>query len=101
MPTTKQPVSSQSRKGHITSRSKTLSKQPVYSSRTMLYMSATLVAALAALSFKSRFVTAWTQEQVPEQAQFISPKSWAVLDNVPPPSVANGTTVSRKPTSVI
>lgn len=60
----------------------------------MLYLPATVVAAIAAFLLQSKYTSAWTGDQIPEQAQYISPKSWAVLDQVAPPSVSNGTTVS-------
>lgn len=60
----------------------------------MLYISATLAAVLSALLLQSRYTSAWSGSEIPKQAQFMSPKSWAVLDRVPPTSEANGTTVS-------
>lgn len=59
-----------------------------------MFLPATLVALLAGFALQSRYTTAWSGDQIPEQAQCISPKSWAVLDQVPAPAVANGTTVS-------
>jgi gluconolactonase len=60
----------------------------------MLYLPATVAAVLAGFLLQSKFTTAWSGDQIPAQAQFISPKSWAVLDQVAPPSLSNGTTVS-------
>lgn len=61
-----------------------------------MFLPATLVAILAGLALQTRYTKAWTGDQIPQQAQFISPKSWAVLDEVPSPDIANGTTVSTK-----
>lgn len=63
------------------------------SNMIIMILPATLVAILAGLALQSRYTTAWSQDQIPDQAQFISPKSWAVLDQVPSPDIANGTTV--------
>lgn len=60
----------------------------------MLYLPATVVVAIATFLHQSEYTSAWTGDQIPEQAQYISPKSWAVLDQVAPPSLSNGTTVS-------
>jgi len=59
----------------------------------MLYLPATVVIAIAGFLLQSKFTAAWSGDQIPAQAQFISPKSWAVLDQVAPPSLSNGTTV--------
>jgi hypothetical protein len=61
----------------------------------MLYLPATVVAIIAGFLLQSRYTAAWTGDQIPAQAQLISPKSWAVLDQVAPPSLSNGTTVSH------
>lgn len=63
-------------------------------SNYIMVLPATLVAILAGFILQSRYTTAWSEQQVPDQAQFLSPKNWAVLGQVPPPDVSNGTTVS-------
>jgi gluconolactonase len=62
----------------------------------MLFLPATVAAVLAGILLQSRSTLAWTGDQIPEQAQFISPRSFAVLDQVAPTTVQNGTSVSKK-----
>ncbi|KAK1921744.1 hypothetical protein DB88DRAFT_499063 [Papiliotrema laurentii] len=56
----------------------------------MIYLPAAFVAVSAALFFRSESnVYAWSDADIPDQAQRIYPKNFAVLDYVPPPTVAN------------
>lgn len=61
----------------------------------MIYGSAALLALATVLYYHpGAQVRAWSDADVPAQAQRIYPKSFAVLDKVPPPSQANISTVS-------
>ena len=64
-------------------------------SSIMIYGSAALLALATVLYYHPQAqVRAWTDADVPAQAQRIYPKSFAVLDTVLPPSQANISTVS-------
>ena len=66
----------------------------------MVYLPAGLLALSAALLVHTTLrpdphgVKAWSEADLPSQAQIIRRSSFAVLDNVPPPSQANISTVS-------
>jgi hypothetical protein len=62
----------------------------------MVYLPATAVAVIAGFLLQSKYTSAWTGDQIPEQAQYISPKSWAVLDQVASPDVYNDTSVREQ-----
>lgn len=103
MRTANQSVASRHQRRGSNSKSRqtiTATTPTVLTYKTMIFVSTSLLAVLAAITLRSRFVSAWSQDQIPDQAQYISPKSWAVLDQVPPPSIANGTTVSHPSSSV-
>jgi len=65
----------------------------------MIYIPAAVVALVSVFFLQTHLrpsshgAQAWTAADTPAQAQVISPKSFAVLKNVPPPTVANGSTV--------
>lgn len=65
----------------------------------MVYLPATVAVVIAGFLLQSKLTSAWSGDQIPAQAQFINPNSWAVLDQVAPPSLSNGTTVSAIPQS--
>ncbi len=61
----------------------------------MLTLSAGFVALASAFFFQTQFtpVVGWTAADTPDQAQVVSPKSFAVLDSVPPAQEFNGSNV--------
>jgi hypothetical protein len=67
-----------------------------WTNRIMVYLPATAVAVIAGFLLQSKYTSAWTGDQIPEQAQYISPKSWAVLDQVASPDVYNDTSVREQ-----